>query len=71
MAEPRHPGYASSQQKRKRVEEIFGWLKTVGLLGKVILRGVRLVGWLFTFTDASVTCWKRYLLRAQPLFRNC
>jgi hypothetical protein len=28
----RHPGYTVSQQKRKRVEEIFGWLKTVGLL---------------------------------------
>ena len=45
----RHPGYAVSQQKRKRVEEIFGWLKTVGLLRKVKLRGVRRVGWLFTF----------------------
>jgi hypothetical protein len=30
----RHPGYEFSQQKRKRVEEIFGWLKTVGLLRK-------------------------------------
>ena len=45
----RHPGYAVSQQKRQRVEEIFGWLKTVGLLRKVKLRGVRRVGWLFTF----------------------
>ena len=26
----RHPGYAVSQQKRKRVEEIFSWMKTVG-----------------------------------------
>ena len=48
----RHPGYAVSQQKRKRVEEIFGWLKTVGLLRKVTLRGVRRVGWLFTFAAA-------------------
>jgi hypothetical protein len=30
----RHPGYAISQQKRKRVEEIFSWLKTVGLCGR-------------------------------------
>jgi hypothetical protein len=29
-----HPGYEASQRKRKRVEEIFGWLKTVGLLRK-------------------------------------
>jgi len=48
----RHPGYAISQQKRKRVEEIFGWWKTVGLLRKVKLRGVRRVGWLFTFAAA-------------------
>jgi transposase len=48
----RHPGYAVSQQKRKRVEEVFGWLKTVGLLRKVTLRGVQRVGWLFTFAAA-------------------
>jgi len=48
----RHPGYAVSQQKRKRVEEVFGWLKTVGLLRKVKLRGVLRVGWLFTFAVA-------------------
>jgi transposase len=48
----RHAGYTVSQQKRKRVEEIFGWLKTVGLLRKVKLRGVQRVGWLFTFAAA-------------------
>lgn len=48
----RYPGYAVSQQKRTRVEEIFGWLKTVGLLRKVKLRGVKQVGWLFTFAAA-------------------
>ncbi|MBI5854922.1 MAG: hypothetical protein HZB35_06780 [Nitrospirae bacterium] len=41
-----------SQQKRKRVEEIFGWWKTVGLLRKVKLRGVQRVGWLFTLAAA-------------------
>ena len=49
----RHPGYAVSQQKRKRVEEVFGWLKTVGLVRKVKLRGVPRVGWLFTFAAAA------------------
>lgn len=49
----RHAGYAISQQKRKRVEEIFGWKKTVGLLRKVRHRGVELVGWIFTFTAAA------------------
>jgi hypothetical protein len=48
----RHPGYMISQQKRKRVEEVFGWMKTVGLLRKVKLRGVPRVGWLFTFAAA-------------------
>lgn len=49
----RHPGYAMSQRKRKRVEEIFGWLKTVGMLRKVKLCGVPRVDWLFTFAAAA------------------
>jgi transposase len=48
----RHPGYAISQRKRKCVEEVLGWLKTVGLLRKVRHRGVARVGWLFTFAAA-------------------
>jgi len=48
----RHPGYAISQQKRKRVEEIFGWLKTVGGLRKLRHRGVERVEWTFTFAVA-------------------
>ena len=49
----RHPGYAISQQKRKRVEEIFGWLKTVGGLRKTRHRGVERVGWMFSFALAA------------------
>ena len=48
----RHPGYAISQRKRKRVEEIFGWLKTVGGLRKTRHRGIARVGWMFTFALA-------------------
>jgi len=48
----RHPGYTISQQKRKRVEEIFGWTKTVGLFRQTRHRGVRRVGWMFTFALA-------------------
>jgi hypothetical protein len=48
----RHPGYAISQRKRKQVEEIFGWLKTVGLLRKTRHRGMARVGWMFTFAAA-------------------
>jgi transposase len=48
----RHAGYAVSQQKRKRVEEVFGWMKTVALLRKTRHRGARRVGWLFTLAAA-------------------
>lgn len=48
----RHEGYAISQRKRKQIEEIFGWGKTVGGLRKVRHRGIGLVGWMFTFTLA-------------------
>jgi transposase len=47
-----HPGYAVSQRKRKCVEEIFGWMKTVGLLRKTRHRGLARVGWMFTFAAA-------------------
>ena len=49
----RHPGYAKSQQKRKLVEQGFGWMKTVGGLRKLRHRGGALVGWIFTFTAAA------------------
>lgn len=49
----RHPGYAVSQVKRKRVEEIFGWLKTVGVMRKTRHRGTQRVGWMFTFSLAA------------------
>jgi hypothetical protein len=41
-------GYAISQRVRKRVEEIFGWAKTVGVHRKTRFRGVDRVGWGFT-----------------------
>ena len=49
----RHAGYKVSQQKRKRIEEVFGWLKTVGALRKMRLRGLFKVGWVFTFAAAA------------------
>jgi transposase len=48
----RHAGYAISQQKRKRIEEIFGWLKTVGGMRKLRHRGHARVDWMFTFAVA-------------------
>jgi transposase len=49
----RHTGYEVSQRKRKRVEQSFGWMKMIGMLKKVKLRGIDKVGWLFTFTGAA------------------
>lgn len=49
----RHAGYAISQVKRKRIEEIFGWMKTVGGMRKLRHRGLQLVGWMFTFAAAA------------------
>jgi hypothetical protein len=49
----RHTGYLISQRKRKRVEEIFGWMKTVGGMWKLRHRGLHLVGWMFTFAAAA------------------
>jgi transposase len=49
----RHPGYALSQRARKRVEEIFGWLKTVALLRQTRHRGRSRVGWMFLFGLAA------------------
>jgi IS5 family transposase len=46
----RHAGYQVSQRKRKRIEEVFGWVKTVGMLRKTRHRGVETVAWVFTFT---------------------
>ena len=49
----RHAGYEISQRKRKRIEKVFGWMKTVGMLRKTRHRGVFKVGWVFTFTAAA------------------
>jgi transposase len=48
-----HPGYAVSQRKRKRIEECFGWLKTIALMRKLRHRGVCIVHWIFTFACAA------------------
>jgi len=48
-----HDGYAVSQRKRKRVEEVFGWMKTVAQQRKTRFRGLDRVGWMFTFAAAA------------------
>jgi transposase len=49
----RHPGYAVSQRLRKRIEEVFGWGKTVGSLRKTKLRGAARVGFQMLLTVAG------------------
>jgi Transposase domain (DUF772)/Transposase DDE domain len=63
----RHEGYAISQQKRKRVEQSFGWMKIIGMLKKVKLRGQEKVSWMFTFVGAAYNLDRLGRLEAQAL----
>jgi hypothetical protein len=49
----RHGGYAASQRIRKRIEEAFGWIKTVARQEKTSFRGRHRVAWAFTFAAAA------------------
>jgi transposase len=49
----RHAGYAASIRARKRIEEAFGWIKTIAGLRKAKLRGLAKVDWAFTFAAAA------------------
>jgi len=49
----RQAGYATSQKKRKRIEECFGWLKTIALLRKLRHRGALKVDWIFSLACAA------------------
>ena len=61
-----HVGYVVSQRERKRIEEIFGWLKQIGLLRKTRHRGVARVGWMFIFGLAVYNLVRMRNLTAQP-----
>jgi hypothetical protein len=63
----RHAGYTVSQTKRKRVEEIFGWFKTVALMRKTRYRGLERGGWMFTWAAAAYNLVRmKNLLGATP-----
>lgn len=49
----RHPSYSTSQRVRKRIEEAFGWMKTIAGQRKTKFRGVDRVGWAFAFAAAA------------------
>lgn len=62
----RHEGYRISQRKRKRIEECFGWLKTIALLRKVRHRGLAKVDWIFAFACAAYNLVRLRNLALQP-----
>ena len=63
----RHPGYAVSQRIRKRVEEAFGWAKTVAGLRKMRHRGLLKVDWQFTLAMAAYDLVRLPKLLAVPV----
>jgi len=62
----RHPGYAISQRIRKRIEEAFGWAKTVAGLRKMRHRGLPKIGWQFTLAMAAYNLVRLPKLLAEP-----
>lgn len=62
----RHPGYEVSQRIRKRIEEAFGWAKTVAGLRKMRHRGLPKVGWQFTLAMAAYNLVRLPKLLAEP-----
>ena len=62
----RHAGYAISQRIRKKIEEGFGWIKTVGGQEQTKFRGRERVGWAFTFAAAAYNLLRLPKLMAAP-----
>jgi transposase len=62
----RHEGYAISQQRRKLIEQVFGWMKTIGGLRKLRHCGGELVDWIVTFTAAAYNLVRLRTLLARP-----
>jgi IS5 family transposase len=63
----RHEGYQVSQRRRKRIEEVFGWIKTVGTLRKTRHRGLETVRWVFTFTATAYNLVRMRNLMSPPV----
>jgi len=66
----RHASYAASQVVRKRIEEHFGWAKTIGHIRQTVYRGIRRVDQHFklTMTASNIVRMARMLVAsaAQP-----
>ena len=60
-----HPGIPISKLIRTRIEEGFGWMKTIGGFRKTKYRGIEKVGWAFTLTAAAYNLIRLPKLMAQ------
>ncbi len=60
----RYGSYSISQQRRKLVEQSFGWMKVIGLIRKVKLRGREKVSWWFTYVGAAYNLMRLQKLQA-------
>jgi transposase len=63
----RHTSYLISQRARKKIEECFGWIKTVAGMRKTRHRGLLRVGWMFTFVLAAYNLVRMKNLLASEL----
>ena len=61
-----HDSYTISQRKRKLIEQVFGWMKTIGGLRRLRHRGGALVDWIVTFTAAAYNLIRLRTLLARP-----
>ena len=62
----RHDGYQISQQKRKLIEQVFGWMKTIGGLRKLRHCGGERIDWIVTFTAAAYNLVRLRTLLTRP-----
>jgi hypothetical protein len=67
------PGHAISLQKRKRIEQGFGWAKTVGGMRQVLVRGIQKVDQMFVLTMAAfnLTRLRTLMAQARPEMMQC
>ena len=62
----RHPGYQQSLHRRTRIEQIFSWLKNIGMLRKTRHRGRRKLEWLLTLALSAYNLIRIRKLTVQP-----
>jgi len=61
------PGFAQSQKKRKRVEQVFGWIKHVAGMRQTKFRGRRRVEWMFQLAAAALNLRRMQRLLLHPV----